>query len=85
MSGRGLDVRENFVTDRLPYGHTHAHTHTDVTNKKPGAPAKRRRAPGLKEIPYSGRTSATILIFEELNFAQRHNFENKFSFLLWAS
>ena len=31
------------------------------------------------------RTSATILIFEELNFAQRHDFENKFSFLLWTN
>ena len=31
------------------------------------------------------RTNATILNFEELNFAQRHNFENKFSFLLWTN
>ena len=30
-------------------------------------------------------TSATILNFEELNFAQRHDFENKFSFLLWTN
>ena len=31
------------------------------------------------------RTIATILNFEELNFAQRHDFENKFSFLLWTN
>ena len=43
-------------------------------------------------IPYSGlfskkkfRTIATILNFEELNSAQRHDFENKFSFLLWSN
>ena len=31
------------------------------------------------------QTSAIILNFEELNFAQRHDFENKFSFLLWTN
>ena len=31
------------------------------------------------------RTIATILNFEELNFAQRYDFENKFSFLLWTN
>ena len=40
-------------------------------------------------LPYSGirnfQTSATILNFKELNFSQRHDFENKFSFLLWTN
>ena len=31
------------------------------------------------------QTSATILNFEELNFAQHHGFETKFSFLLWTN
>ena len=30
-------------------------------------------------------TSATTLNFKELNFAQRHDFENKFSFLFWTN
>ena len=31
------------------------------------------------------QTSATILNFKELNFTKHHDFENKFSFLLWTN